>query len=401
MSRSQKSLKPGIDQLERREVMASGGPSAQAQYMLELVNEARTNPAAAAQRVVNLDSADLNMTMDYYGESISAATDAITQAPTKQPLAWNDNLAAAATMQSQFQADSGQQTHSGPNGMNLDQRMAAKGYNGEVSSTENAYAYAKSVDKAMQAFLIDWGVSDKGHRRNLLQTNVGSDQSYNEVGIGIVATDNNNLGPLVITQDFARSSDNPTPKLLGVVYNDNDNNRFYTPGEAIDQVLVTATNANTGEKVSTSAWDSGGYQMDLPSGVYNVMAQRGNRLLGRQRVTVGSENVKLDFVANPDSSPYVDSSTPAVTPPKAPVVSNRTPVAQARAAVATRAAAVTRAAVTPSNVIEEPTTETIAAGTTARPTGFSGASNLVNALVNATKFDISGISNWSTWKAKG
>ncbi|MFM1800941.1 MAG: hypothetical protein RJA81_293, partial [Planctomycetota bacterium] len=143
MSRSQKSIKPGIDQLESREVMASGGPSAQAQYMLELINEARTNPAAAAQRAANTDVTDLKMTMDYYGESISAATDAIASSPAKQPLAWNDQLADAATMQSQYQADSGTQTHSGPNGMNLDQRLASKGYTGQTNATENAYAYAK------------------------------------------------------------------------------------------------------------------------------------------------------------------------------------------------------------------------------------------------------------------
>ena len=47
MFRSKKMIKPSMDRLENRQVMASGGPSDQAQYMLELINEARTNPAAA------------------------------------------------------------------------------------------------------------------------------------------------------------------------------------------------------------------------------------------------------------------------------------------------------------------------------------------------------------------
>lgn len=381
MSRSQKSLKPGIDQLERREAMASGGPSAQAQYMLELINEARTNPAAAAQRAASTDTTDLKLTMDYYGESISAATSAIAQSPAKQPLAWNDNLAAAATMQSQYQADSGTQTHSGPNGMNLDQRMAANGYTGQVNATENAYAYAKSVDKAMQAFLMDWGVADKGHRRNILQNDVSNSQSFNEVGVGIVATNNNNLGPLVVTQNMARSSANPAPRLLGVVFNDFNRNNFYTPGEAIDQVLISATNVNTGENFRTTAWDSGGYQMDVKPGVYNVSAQRGNRLLGKQRVTVGNENVKIDFIANPDASAIVD--TPSSTPAPAPV----TPPAPT---------------VVPRVVNNNSEgTETITAGSSVRATGMSASNSLINAFVNATKFDISGISNWTTWKAKG
>ena len=39
------------------------------------------------------------------------------------------------------------------------------------ASGENAYAYSSSVDEAMEAFLIDWGVPDAGHRNNILQPN--------------------------------------------------------------------------------------------------------------------------------------------------------------------------------------------------------------------------------------
>ncbi|MFM7319688.1 MAG: CAP domain-containing protein [bacterium] len=354
MSRIQKNIKPGLDQLESRQVLSSGGPSDQAQYMLELINEARTNPSAAAQRAATTDLAELSMTMDYYGESISAATSAIANAQPKQPLAWNDKLAAAATMQSQYQANSGVQTHSGPNGMDLNARMAANGYDGEVLSTENAYAFAQSVDNAMQAFLMDWGVADKGHRRNIQQTNVGKDQSFNEVGVGIISTSNKNLGPLVVTQNFARSSKNPTPKLVGVIYNDMNRNDFYTPGEGIDMVQIRAQNLTTGEVSTVNNWDSGGYQMDLSPGRYRVSARRGMKALGVQDVTVGNENVKIDFVANPDIAPTVNDSgndTPAATPK-------------------------------------------------ARP---GRAMNLasVNALVNSTRFDSTTIRNWSTWKARG
>lgn len=379
MSRFQKSLKPGVDQLERRAVMAAGGPSAQAQYMLELINEARTNPAAAAQRAASQDTTDLNMTMDFYGESISNAVAQVSQTPAKEPLAWNENLAAAATMQSQFQADSGVQTHSGPNGMNLDQRLASKGYTGQANASENAYAYAKSVDNAMQAFLMDWGVADKGHRRNLLQGNVGNDQAFNEVGIGIVATDNSNLGPLVITQDFARSSANPTPKLVGVVYNDANGDNFYTPGEGVDQVLITAKNKATGEVTSTTDWASGGFQMDLQPGSYTVTAVRGKRLLGSQNVTVGSQNVKVDFVANPDASPVVN--TPVAPVATAPAVK---PVRQA-----------------PVNVISNDGTGQPARNVNrgqAKVETISVANATLDVLVNSTRFDNSDIRSWSVFK---
>ena len=353
MTRNQKNIKPGMDQLERREVLSSGGPSDQAQYMLELINEARTNPSAAAQRAATTDLAELNMTMDYYGESISAATSAIASAQPKQPLAWNDKLAAAATMQSQYQANTGQQTHSGPNGMDLNRRMAANGYDGEVISTENAYAYADSVDHAMQAFLMDWGVADKGHRRNIQQNNVGRDQSFNEVGVGIVSTSNRNLGPLVVTQNFARSSKNPTPKLVGVIYTDYNRNNFYTPGEGVDMVQIRAQNLTTGEVSTVNNWDSGGYQMDLSPGRYRVSARRGLKALGVQDVTIGNENVKIDFVADLESAPTINET-------------QTTPVATPKAVQ-----------------------------------GRSMPLSSVKALANSTRFDLTSIRNWSAWKARG
>jgi hypothetical protein len=51
------------------------------------------------------------------------------------------------------------------------------------------------------------------------------------------------------------------------------------------------------------------------------------------------------------------------------------------------------------NTASEP--ETITAGQSVRASGFAASNSLVNALVNATRFDISSINNWSIWKPKG
>jgi len=44
-----------FDNLESREMLSSvgAGPSDQQQYVLQMINEARTNPAAAAQQISN------------------------------------------------------------------------------------------------------------------------------------------------------------------------------------------------------------------------------------------------------------------------------------------------------------------------------------------------------------
>ena len=226
--------------------MAAGGPTAQQQYMLQLVNEARTNPQAAADRVTSNLTPDVSATLDYYHVDLNSAKQAIATSAPKPPLAWNPALAAAAQGHSQDMANTQVQSHSGSNGSSPDQRMEQAGYTNHNSTGENAYAYSTSVDEAMQAFLLDWGVSDQGHRRNLLQPNVSSSNSFRDVGIGIVGTNDPKFGPMVITQDFG-SRPNSLAQLVGVAYYDNQHSQFYAPGEGQGNVQIDATNLATGD----------------------------------------------------------------------------------------------------------------------------------------------------------
>ncbi len=68
---------PRLECLENREVMSSGGPSAQAQYMLEQINFARTNPAAAAEHFSSNLDADTLGSIAYYNLNLNAAKSAI------------------------------------------------------------------------------------------------------------------------------------------------------------------------------------------------------------------------------------------------------------------------------------------------------------------------------------
>ena len=108
--------------------------------------------------------------------------------------------------QSQDQINTGIQTHTGADGSSLEQRLDRAGYTNRASDGENAYAFSNSVDNAMEAFLIDWGVSSHGHRNNILQPSTSGDDAYREVGIGIVDSKRANFGPEVITQDFGSQS---------------------------------------------------------------------------------------------------------------------------------------------------------------------------------------------------
>jgi len=330
-----------FENLESRELLSGGiaAPTAQEQYMLELINQARMKPQAAAVRVTSNLTPDITSTLAYYNVNLNATQQAIANTPAQPPLAWNPDLAASAQAHSQDMATNQFQSHTGSDGSTADQRMQQAGYTNASSTGENAFAYASSVDEAMQAFLIDWGVSDQGHRRNILQPGVSSSNAYQSVGIGIATTTNSTVGPLVITQDFG-SQPNQQAELVGVAYYDNQHTGMYEIGEGQGGVQIDATNLATGQTTSTQTWSTGGYQIALSPGQYQITASANGTVFQTLSVTIGSQNVEQDFVlsntwdgrsrdqvinslvpAPTTSQPSASVSTPAATTsqPTAPV----------------------------------------------------------------------------------
>src|SRR5580658_4855167 len=93
-----------FDSLESREMLSSvgAGPSDQQQYVLQLINEARTNPAAAAQQISNDMTPQVSNTLSYSGTNPQTALQTISSATPQPPVAWNSDLANAAQGQSQY-----------------------------------------------------------------------------------------------------------------------------------------------------------------------------------------------------------------------------------------------------------------------------------------------------------
>ena len=287
----------GLETLESRQVLSGGGPSAAAQYMLEQVNLARTDPAAAAQQVTSNLSFNDQLTLKYYNVDINQVKNIIASSTPQPPLAWSPQLAASAQRESQDMINTGIETHFGPNGSTPQSRMTDAGYTNQSSSGENAYAYATSVDQAMKAFLIDWGVADSGHRRNILQPGTAANQAYRDVGISILNSTNSKVGPLVITQDFG-AQNGEQAQLVGVAFNDPNNTQTFAEGSGQGGVTINAVNRQTGQTSSTQTWAAGGYQMPLSPGTYQVTAVLNGQVVGSNQVTVGNVNVQLNFDLN-------------------------------------------------------------------------------------------------------
>lgn len=313
-----------LERLEVREVLSSGGPTGEVQAMLELTNFARQHPVEAANWAgSDLQTDNLGLTLRTFGVDLGQARSVIKAKAAVQPLAWNSSLAQAAATQSEFMAETGQQTHTGGGtladgtvvGVTGDDRISNAGYRNRTVSGENAFAYATSVDNAMNAFLLDWGndPSVKPHLTNIFRPD------YTEVGIGIVNTTNKGLGPKVITQDFASRSD-AKPMLLGVAYNDSVKaDHFYQAGEGVGDVSIDVTNS-AGQTQTVQTWDAGGYQIALDPGNYTVTARVGNNVVRSQAVTVGTQNVKVDFnLADSWAGVVVAPAAPVPTPVVVPV----------------------------------------------------------------------------------
>ena len=313
-----------FENLEGRQLMSSGGPTAQEQYMLQLVNEARTNPSAVAAQITSPSNltADVQATLKYYNVNLQQVEQTIGTATPQAPLAWNQDLANAAQGQSQYEANSQTQSHTGSGGSTTQQRIEAAGYTNPTSSGENTYAYASSVMESMQAFLIDWGVPSDGHRINIQQPGVAPQNAYTSVGIGLVQTSSSNasFGPMVITQDFG-SQANTQAQVVGVAYNDNAGTGFYLPGEGQGGVQIDAVNLKSGAVSSTQTWDSGGYELALAPGQYRIIASLNNTVLQTSTVTVNNLNIEQDFIlTNPSQGGTRAAAIAAAQPPVAPPV---------------------------------------------------------------------------------
>jgi uncharacterized protein YkwD len=357
--RSKQRTALSLETLESRQVLSSAAPTSELQYALDLINLTRTNPAAAADRLTANLSASTKGTLEYYGVNLDQAKKEISAASPRQPLAWNDALAKAAQVHSDDMASNGFQSHTGSDGSSPADRIAREGYEDSIRTAENAFAYSESIDQAIQAFVIDWGVADKGHRRNILEPDNDGDDSFKEIGIGVTQSKRIGMGK-VVTQNFGVRRNAPA-QLLGVVYDDRDNNNFYSIGEGQGGVSLVITGAN-GFNKTVQTTDAGGYQIELKPGTYHVSVVNNGREIQSRDIRIGAKNVKFDvdlsdmppapapaprtvkIVTNPVATTS-KAATPVVTSKPSVVVNNSVDAASSSPALsdaaANRAATVT------------------------------------------------------------
>ncbi len=251
-------------------------PSDLEQYILELINTARADPEAEAARL----GIDLN-------ENLLPGT--IDGTP-KQPLAIDPALIDSSREHTAWMLATDSFSHTGAGGSSGGERMDVAGYGftgswgwGEnlawVGSTAGVTDSQREINAAQ---LHDNLFVSPSHRTNLMNgtfESIGLGEAVGEFSLGGVP-----YNASMLTENFAYNDTGPY--LTGVVYTDTDGDGFYSPGEGAGGVPIAAG-------IQAETWDSGGYSLDVGTGIQEVVFGGGTQGL---LVRVAQENVKIDLV---------------------------------------------------------------------------------------------------------
>jgi hypothetical protein len=277
----------------------SGSPTADEQLVLEYINRARADPITEGQRL---------------GIDIREGLSNPSYVDPRPPLAMNPILLDIAEAHSQNMYSQNYFSHTDPNGQTPFDRMTNAGYNYVRAGENMAAGTSTPATELEDLMMIDSGNPGRPHRVNLLDliNPYPCDYApcvYYEVGIGYYAgTVPNSIAADFITEDFGATGSGPF--LLGVVYNDRNQNNFYDVGEGIAGVTIT-TSSGGYYAVSSS---SGGYAIPIgTSGTITVTASGSGFGPITKTVTLTGVNVKVDFTTSAQTSATTASTTSETT----------------------------------------------------------------------------------------
>lgn len=247
--------------------------SAAEQFMLELVNRARLDPAGEAKR----QKINLNKDLD------SGTLDGTA----RQVLAYNDQLGQSAQAHSAWMLSTDTFSHTGRGGSRPHDRMEAAGYDfsGSSMSGENIAWSGNTAAIDLDAEIKkahDGLFQSAGHRLNILEGD------FRELGISQQEGRFQGYNASMVTQNYALSG--TSVFVTGVAYDDANRNDFYTIGEGVSGVSFAAGGN------STQTARAGGYTLELSGSSADVSVGWSG---GNAQVTVdlSQGNAKLDLVS--------------------------------------------------------------------------------------------------------
>lgn len=285
-----RTFRPRLERLEDRSLLAALQMTANEQLLIELINRARGNPAAEAA---------------LYGIDLNKDLPAGTISPdAKPPFAPHQGLILASGSHSQEMLDFDYFGHTGRDGSSPSDRAMAAGFPAFVSENVSWGGSTGPIDEIEHVGLRHRSLFlSAAHRINLF------DQYDREVGVGVrygqYTTNGTTYNSSMVTEVFGARDDSQY-FITGVAFTDGvTDDDFYTVGEGIGGVMVTAVNQRTQASYSELTGTSGGYSLRVPSGTYTVTASGGGFAVPVQvaNVAIAGANRKLDF--NPPTGEFL------------------------------------------------------------------------------------------------
>jgi hypothetical protein len=201
-----------------------------------------------------------------------------------------------------------------PDGDSPFDRMRAAGYSFQTAGENIAFrGTTGSIDeisttlKLHEDLFVDEDFPDRGHRVNILKPD------FKEVGVGLAfgsfIQDGTAFNSGMISTDFGSRSSS-LPIILGVVYDDRNNDQLYNAGEGLDAIKIEI--AETSDETITAS--AGGYGLELPENSdYSVTFSHPDFGSVTKNTHINQYNVKLDALLSEFSDSEDISSSECAT----------------------------------------------------------------------------------------
>jgi len=275
---------------------AYGNPTAAEQAHLEAINRARANPQAEAVRL----GIDLL-------EGVKAGE---IDGNPQPPLTLNAKLSRVAKTHSKDMVDRDYFAHNTLEGVDPFERMTDAGYEYKAAGENIANLFdtreIEAVGSSLQmhdSLFIDEGFAGRGHRVNILSP------KFKEIGIGLADGQKVEgeflFNTFYITTDFGTDKKDERSFVLGVVYDDQDGDGFYTAGEGLADVMVSVV--ETGDQTTTA--NAGGYALPLADGQYTLNFSYPTQGEISRPITIAGNNVKVDVLTTDFQQATDDNGT--------------------------------------------------------------------------------------------
>lgn len=302
-------------------------PDGNEQQLIWLMNRARSNPTAEGIWLANIydryityapncsgaggdeDLCYIAGALDYWNVDRSRLQTEFSGYDAKPPAAFDVRLYRAAKAHCEYLIGIDGQNHTGQFS-----RIDAEGF-AYIQARGNVYSYSRSAIYGHAGFNVDWGNDggdnsgmqpSRGHRLAIMAI----DGDYTNVGLAAVpeSAPAKSVGPLVITGNYCKAytsaSDHHNRFLVGTVWNDDDGDELYDPGEGIGDIAVIPDQGIYYAKTA----DAGGYALPITNaGTYQITfsgADLSQDVVAN--VVMGDDSVLLDLIDGSSSASSVD-----------------------------------------------------------------------------------------------